>query len=83
MKLPGEAWLQYEAKPLGPREALLTQSAFLAPKGLLGFLYWYGLYPFHGAIFSNMINKIAERAEARSVAAFRHNHLSVLSKIRR
>jgi hypothetical protein len=42
---------------------LLVQTAFLAPKGVPGFLYWYGLYPFHGPIFGNMIHRIAERAE--------------------
>jgi hypothetical protein len=63
MKLPGEAWLQFEAKPRGARKTLLVQSAFLAPKGVLGFLYWYGLYPFHGVIFNNLISRIAVRAE--------------------
>jgi hypothetical protein len=66
MKLPGEAWLQYEAKPRDDGMTLLVQTAFLAPKGLLGILYWYGLYPFHGPIFSNMINAIASLAEART-----------------
>jgi hypothetical protein len=65
MKVPGEAWLQFEAQPVEDGKTLLVQTAFLAPKGLLGFLYWYGLYPFHGVIFGNMISKLAERAEAR------------------
>jgi uncharacterized protein YbjT (DUF2867 family) len=72
MKLPGEAWLQFEAMPLDDGRTNLVQTAFLAPKGLLGFLYWYGLYPFHGAIFGNLIRAISQRAEARaseSVAA--------------
>jgi hypothetical protein len=30
---------------------------------LFGFLYWYGLYPFHGLIFGNLIHAIARRAE--------------------
>jgi len=66
MKLPGEAWLQFEARPHQDGKTLLVQTAFLAPRGLLGFLYWYGLYPFHGPIFSNLIASIAERAEARA-----------------
>jgi hypothetical protein len=41
-----------------------VQTAFLAPKGLLGFLYWYGLYPFHGFIFGGLIRTIAQKAEA-------------------
>jgi uncharacterized protein YbjT (DUF2867 family) len=64
MKLPGEAWLQFEARPRPDGKTLLVQTAFLAPKGLLGFLYWYGLYPFHGLIFGNLVRAIARRAEA-------------------
>lgn len=64
MKVPGEAWLQFEARPAEDGKTLLVQTAFLAPKGLLGFLYWYGLYPFHGLIFENMIGRLAARAEA-------------------
>ena len=67
MKLPGRAWLQFEALPRDNGQTLLTQTAFLAPKGLSGLAYWYGLYPFHGAIFGNMIRAIGERAEDRAV----------------
>jgi hypothetical protein len=66
MKLPGKAWLQFEAQPRGDGQTLLTQTAYLAPKGVPGLAYWYGLYPFHGAIFGNMIRAIAERAEDRA-----------------
>jgi uncharacterized protein YbjT (DUF2867 family) len=69
MKVPGEAWLQFEARPTEEGKTLLVQTAFLAPKGLLGFLYWYGLYPFHGLIFGRMIGKLADRAEARAAQA--------------
>jgi uncharacterized protein YbjT (DUF2867 family) len=62
MKLPGRAWLQFEARPLPENKTLLVQTAYLAPKGLFGFLYWYGLYPFHGLIFGNLIRAISERA---------------------
>ncbi len=66
MKAPGDAWLQFEALPRDAGQTLLTQTAFMAPKGLPGLVYWYVLYPFHGAIFGNMIRAIAERAEARA-----------------
>lgn len=65
MKVPGEAWLQFEARPAEDGKTLLVQTAFLAPKGLVGFLYWYGLYPFHGLIFGKMIGRLAEAAESR------------------
>jgi hypothetical protein len=66
MKLPGNAWLQFETKPLGEAETLLTQTAFFAPKGLGGLAYWYGLYPVHRAIFSGMIRRLTEQAEESS-----------------
>jgi uncharacterized protein YbjT (DUF2867 family) len=65
MVVPGEAWLQFEAQPLPEGQTRLVQTILMAPKGLLGFLYWYGLYPFHGLIFRNLIRAITERAEAR------------------
>jgi len=63
MKLPGDAWLQFEARPQSGQETLLLQTAFFAPKGLLGFLYWYLLYPLHGLIFSGLIRNLARSAE--------------------
>lgn len=63
MKVPGDVWLQFEAKPQSNEATLLTQTAFFAPKGLLGFLYWYLLYPVHGLIFSGLIRNLARRAE--------------------
>jgi hypothetical protein len=63
MKVPGEAWLQFEARPRSEEETLLLQTAFFAPKGLSGFLYWYVLYPIHGLIFSGMIRNLARWAE--------------------
>ncbi len=36
MKVPGNAWLQFEAKPLDGARTLFVQTAFFAPKGLGG-----------------------------------------------
>jgi uncharacterized protein YbjT (DUF2867 family) len=63
MKVPGAAWLQFEARPQSEAETLLVQTAFFAPKGLWGLLYWYGLYPLHSLIFSGMIRRLARSAE--------------------
>jgi hypothetical protein len=62
MKLPGQAWLQWEAEPEngGTR---LVQSALFAPKGLSGTLYWKALYPAHKIIFSAMVRRIAREAD--------------------
>ncbi|MFN8483542.1 MAG: SDR family oxidoreductase [Anaerolineae bacterium] len=68
MKVPGQAWLQFQARPQADGETLLSQTAFFAPKGLSGWLYWYALYPIHGLIFSGMIRKVAEGAEAPAAA---------------
>ena len=62
MKVPGKAWLQLQVTPREEGQALLSQTAFFAPKGLMGWLYWYALYPLHGLIFSGLIDQIARRA---------------------
>jgi uncharacterized protein YbjT (DUF2867 family) len=61
MKVPGRAWLQFETLPRSGG-TLLVQTAYFAPKGLPGLLYWYSLYPVHGAIFSGMIAALAAAA---------------------
>ncbi len=82
MKLPGEAWLQFEARPTegvsgemasdevnGDNAGTeLIQTAYFASRGLLGQIYWYGLYPAHSLIFGQMVKRIgyqAEKLEAR------------------
>ncbi|NIT56150.1 MAG: DUF2867 domain-containing protein, partial [Aliifodinibius sp.] len=62
MKLPGKAWLEFQAIEQDPKTTKLVQTAYFAPKGLLGLLYWYGIYPFHSLIFSRMIEKLAQQA---------------------
>ncbi len=67
VKVPGRSWLQFEAHPEADNRARLVQTAFFAPKGLWGLVYWYGLYPLHAKIFSGLIREIARRAEASSL----------------
>lgn len=62
MKVPGKAWLQFEAVPKDGKTQLI-QTAMFAPKGLFGFLYWYASYPAHFFIFEQMAQKIARGAE--------------------
>jgi hypothetical protein len=63
MKVPGKAWLQFEVKAQEQdSRPLLSQTAFFAPKGLLGMVYWYALYPIHSLIFGGMIRRLAKRA---------------------
>ncbi len=61
MKVPGRAWLAFEAIPAEDgRQTDLVQTAYFAPRGLLGLVYWYGIYPLHGVIFSHMIRNLAQ-----------------------
>ncbi|HEY1680789.1 MAG TPA: SDR family oxidoreductase [Candidatus Tumulicola sp.] len=68
MKLPGKAWLEFDAEDIGSGRTRLTQTAFYEPRGLPGFLYWYLVYPFHGLIFGNMASRIAALAEQQNSA---------------
>lgn len=66
MKVPGRAWLQFEALPLVDGRTQLVQTAYFAPRGVPGLAYWYALYPAHRLIFSGMIRRLAEMAERRA-----------------
>lgn len=70
MIVPGKAWLQFETSPLENSKTELIQTAFFFPKGLLGLIYWYGLYPIHALIFGTMIKKIARSAEQQQAAGW-------------
>jgi uncharacterized protein YbjT (DUF2867 family) len=65
MKVPGKAWLQFEAIP-GDGGTLLVQTAFFAPRGLGGWLYWYALYPVHALIFSGLVRRLGQSARGDS-----------------
>ena len=61
MKVPGRAWLSWEARPVeGGCE--LTQTALFDPFGFWGFVYWYAMYPAHQFIFGDMCQAIARDA---------------------
>lgn len=62
MKLPGEAVLEFRIEAEGESECGLEQSALFKPCGLFGILYWYGVLPFHSAVFSGMIAGIRKKA---------------------
>jgi uncharacterized protein YbjT (DUF2867 family) len=55
MKLPGEAWLEFKII-----DKKLLQTATFRPLGLMGRLYWFAVYPFHGIIFKGMIKKLSK-----------------------
>jgi uncharacterized protein YbjT (DUF2867 family) len=66
MKVPGRAWLQWEALP-EDGGTQLVQTAIFEPIGLAGHLYWNLLYPFHRIIFSGLVRSIALEAEDGSL----------------
>jgi len=76
MRAPGLAWLEFETRPREGGGAGLLQTAFFAPKGLWGLLYWYLLYPMHTLIFSGMIRQIGRQAETRSLVCTHRSHAS-------
>jgi hypothetical protein len=66
MKLPGEALLEFTIEPADATHCILRQTALFRPRGLFGLIYWYGVLPFHGFVFSGMLSGIA--GEARTLA---------------
>ena len=70
MRLPGRAWLQFEAEPVADGTTI-RQTAIYDPVGLFGLLYWYALYPVHVLIFKGMLRRIAKAAEDCDVVSAR------------
>lgn len=62
MRLPGDAWLEFRIRPEGDG-TLLMQRGLFSPRGLLGRVYWWVLRPFHGPIFTSMVQSLAADAE--------------------
>ena len=63
MKLPGRAWLQFEVDG-DDSGSTIRQTAIFHPTGLLGTVYWYGLFPVHSWIFKGMLSRIAGAAQS-------------------
>lgn len=62
MKLPGEAWLDFEITA-----DKLIQTATFRPRGLFGRLYWYSVLPFHLMLFPKMAERLASGGRASPV----------------
>jgi len=61
MKMPGEAWLQFEIT--GDQ---LIQTATFRPRGLLGRAYWYAVLPLHWILFPRMARRLAAGEQSRT-----------------
>ncbi len=63
MKLPGVAVLEFCIQSTDQNGCHLKQIAKFQPKGLLGILYWYCVFPFHHFVFRGMLEGIKTQAE--------------------
>jgi uncharacterized protein YbjT (DUF2867 family) len=63
MKLPGRAWLEFEVTESADLTTI-RQTAIFDPVGLLGLMYWYGIYPLHRLVFAGMLRGIVRSAES-------------------
>jgi uncharacterized protein YbjT (DUF2867 family) len=63
LKAPGDGWMEWRVEPHAPQTSRLTQTAFFAPRGLPGFLYWNALGPVHRLVFRGLINAIGRKSE--------------------
>lgn len=53
LRMPGEAWLLFSIQ----KKHFIFESIFL-PKGVLGRLYWWSLYPMHQIAFRRLVHKM-------------------------
>jgi len=60
MKLPGQAWLEFEVTG-DSTGSVIRQTAAFDPKGLLGRAYWYSVFPLHRFVFGGMLRRIAAK----------------------
>jgi uncharacterized protein YbjT (DUF2867 family) len=68
MRLPGLAWLELSVGATEGGTTTFHQRALFHPRGILGHLYWWAVWPFHGLVFGSMqrnIARAAERADTR------------------
>jgi uncharacterized protein YbjT (DUF2867 family) len=64
LRSPGKGWMEWRVEALPGRGSTLIQTAFFAPRGLPGFLYWLLLDPLHSFVFRGLILAIKRQSEA-------------------
>jgi uncharacterized protein YbjT (DUF2867 family) len=60
MKFPGEAHMEFHVVSVSEDVTELQLISRYFPRGILGFLYWFALFPAHEWIFRKMLRKMAE-----------------------
>ena len=67
MRLPGNAWLEWEIRETEFGTDLI-QTAWFRPRGLAGRVYWYLMLIPHRIVFPRMAHRITAAAEERGFA---------------
>ena len=62
MKTPGDAFLEIDIIAGENGQSNLEMTSTFFPKGSLGLMYWYVLYPFHQWVFNGMLKGMARAA---------------------
>jgi uncharacterized protein YbjT (DUF2867 family) len=57
----GTQWIEWRIRAANGT-TFISQTVFFCPRGMLGFLYWYLLYPFHVMKFRGLIKSVANKA---------------------
>ncbi len=68
MWLPGEAELDFQLTEKSKGQTEIEMTARFRPRGLVGLIYWYAVYPLHGFVFPVMLNGIKKNVEATAAA---------------
>jgi uncharacterized protein YbjT (DUF2867 family) len=73
MRMPGEALLDFRLDPVpgpasGRDETEVVMLARFLPRGVLGLLYWYAVYPLHHLVFTGLLKGVAEAAGRTATA---------------
>ncbi len=61
MRLPGEAWLEFELEPSDDGAPRLRQTATFRPRGLAGRAYWWLVTPLHALVFGGLLRDLVGR----------------------
>jgi len=69
MKTPGEALLEININDVGNTQCEIVLLSRFLPKGLMGIMYWYVLYPFHQYVFTRMLKGIVKASGLKFVTS--------------
>jgi len=60
MKLPGEAWLEFEIERDADGRPTLRQTATFRPRGLAGRAYWLLVTPLHALVIGGLLRGLVD-----------------------